>query len=127
LQIDLAELARLSACPVCGVVATRAEGVAALQAGIARLDLRAGERTRHHALPLNSPYPVLETICQRLTQDIQAVMPSHASRARCLALRLLEGDAYAASLVTEPLREHVKTAQEQLRQVTGDDADTLLA
>jgi ferrous iron transport protein B len=123
LQIDLAELARLSACPVYGVVATRAEGVAALQAGIARLDLRA----HRQSVSLKDFFPALEQHGQLLTQEIQAVMPSHASRARCLALRLLEGDAYAASLVTEPLRQQVKAAQEQLRQVTGEDADTLLA
>ena len=121
LHIDLTELAQLSGCPVYGVVATRGEGIAALQAGIARMKLRVD-------LPASFPLcPALDDACHRVAREIQAVMPSHASRARCLSVRLLEGDAYAASLVPSSLHQCVSAAQDELLQLTGEDADTLVA
>lgn len=122
LSLDLALLSRLTGCPVLGLVASVGEGVAALQQQLATLSLQAPSSPATLALP-----PAVTQPWQQLTQTIQHEMPSHASRARWLALRLLEGDRYASAQVSAEVLQQAELALQHVQTAASEDADILIA
>lgn len=140
MQIDTEKLAQELGCPVVALEANRGKGAGALKhAIIANCDAGCG---KHKALP----YPAeIKTIIGNLTHTVQTVIAAragteahnwleaslrcqdNASKATWVAMRLLEDDVFAQSLVDREILAETKIQQDQIRTALGEDPDILLA
>jgi ferrous iron transport protein B len=119
MDIDARRLEALLGCPVLPVVASRGEGVEALQQAI--LDAARDRPIPTAEIRYESR---LEQAIAELTPTVAAAAPDHGGSPRWIAARLIEGDDAARALVGDSVSD------EYLQSVAGnlrDDADILLA
>ena len=119
IHIDLKRLGKRLGCPVIGMVAKRGEGIP----GLKEMILKA---SRQQATPFSLP---LSDAIQQAAQTIATLIPpqSNASRAPWLALRLLEGDVFAAQQVSASIVTAAQQAAITIEKNCGEDVDILIA
>ncbi|WP_077730155.1 Fe(2+) transporter permease subunit FeoB [Methylocaldum sp. 14B] len=119
-ELDAAKLSeRLGALAV-PVIGTHAEGMAPVKPIILRL---ASEQT---ATPFRLSYPdIIEQAIARLQPCIERIAPEQ--NARWLALKLLEGDAWAAERMDPETRKLVTQQRKLIEELSGEGADLLIA
>ena len=120
IRIDTDKLARELGCPVIPVVATKGEGLTALKQAI--LETARGQNTAGYHLAHE------ETVEQAISDLLDAV---NCDTDRCskhwLALKMLEGDAFALGKADAALREKVRHWQQVILERTGEEADIHIA
>lgn len=119
IKVDIEQLSRELGCPVVPVVAVTGEGMEALKQAIAKLIGQSGQA-----------FQVTHEDC--VEQAIGELIPhlegaTLAANRRWLALKLLENDAHAFSLVEEWLHPLAEEWQERIRDRAGEDADIHIA
>ena len=120
IEVDVEGLGEALGCPVVPVVATRGEGIAQLKHEIDRLASAHTEQV----FQINHEDTVEQAIADIVTA-IQTV--SVRENRRWLALKLLEDDAHALSLIGEEQRALVRHWQQAIRDRTGEDPDIYIA
>ena len=126
-NIDYARLSELSACPVIPIIARKGKGLEALKAAIMSY------QPAHRAMPLLSYDASLEQAIKHVETLIQQnksnSLVDHSFPLRWLALRLLEHDTYAQSLLNTDasLLAEIKMQQAQLEAETSESVDILIA
>ena len=118
LRVDAAALARELGCPVVPIVASTGEGVAALKAVIAQAARQSQPATTHVAYTAE-----VEAALAELTPQLAAAATTAGSAPRWLALRLLEGDDLARTVVSPALVAEGR----RLGAALGEDLDILIA
>jgi len=125
ISIDHADLSRHLGCPVIPTIATNKRDIDTLKAKLHEL--------AKAALP--SPISVdygeeIEAAVQSLEEHAVAYAQKTRSRARWLALKVLEGDDWIADRLAESSaisRPEIDSARETLSTITGDELDVLIA
>ncbi|CCG09071.1 Fe(2+) transporter permease subunit FeoB [Pararhodospirillum photometricum] len=117
LGIDTKALEQALGCPVVPLVANRGKGIRELKERLSRTP------------PASSQRPSLPP---EITQAIAVLRPQIARAAPQLdagwtALKLLEGDAFAADLLPSSLRAEVAPLSAQIEAEAGEEADILIA
>ncbi|WP_166145427.1 ferrous iron transport protein B [Methylosinus sp. RM1] len=120
-RIDAEAVRRRLDRPVAAVVVTRRKQLDGLEAEIERW---VRERTPSR-FSLDYP-PAIENAIAELAREIGATQSSGLDP-RWLALRLLEGDGFAASKVAPQVRETQARLVEKIESETQSDPDTLIA
>jgi ferrous iron transport protein B len=110
IQIDIKKLSDALGCPVAALTASKGGGVSELKQMLITQPVVARKPMPQHAA---------------LQQAVQA-LAQHAG-SEWLAMRLLEGDAYAERQVSSDVLMQVREQQALIEQTTGEEADILLA
>ena len=120
IEVDLQGLSEALGCPVVPVIATRGEGIAQLKQEIDRL----ASTDSPQVFQINHEDTVEQAIA-----DIGAAIEGISAREnrRWLALKLLEDDAHALSLIGDDVRELVRHWQQVIRDRAGEDPDIHIA
>ncbi len=122
ITIDIASLSERLGCPVVETVASRDEGIDALKAAIAGI---ARKPEPPHA---EIGYPVM---VERIVSEFAATYGARAEATHCdprwLAVRLIEGDDLAETIVGPEGRDARKARIAELEAELGEDADILVA
>ncbi len=122
IKIDVAGLAERLGCPVVALVASRSEGVDELRAEVARI-------------AVDGAVPSVELGYASEVEDaISALLPSLADlerkgvpNSRWLAIKLLEGDTAARTLVPAAVLAEAEAISEHVWKETDEDTDILIA
>ncbi len=127
LDVDVDELQQALGCSVVALVASRRHGLDSLKEAV-RQTAKVG---REGLAAVHQPTyePAIEAAVAALIPQLGVgVEKSHRLDSRWLAIRLLEGDPQAASLLAEPvvLRD-VTTSTAALATAMGEDTDILIA
>lgn len=126
IRIDRAKLSEaLGGMPIIETIGSRQMGLDDLRSAIAQL----GKQNQHpQAIRVSLP-PALETHIAHLRTLIEADARFSAYPSEWLALKLLENDPELLELVqaNATLISALDSAQAQIVEATGDDADTLIA
>ncbi len=122
IAIDVAQLEDRLGCPVVPVVAASGKGIGDLKARIRD----AAQQRRSPTIEVSYPAPI-ETAVTRIRPEITAAAEAHGSDARWLAIRLLEGDSLALTLVETGILGHVASLRQEVENQLGDDIDISLA
>jgi ferrous iron transport protein B len=121
-EFDVDAIQRRLSCPVMAVVATRRKQVEALKAELLRL---VRERPRP-GFTMGYP-PLIEEAVSELTYSIREASGTERFDDRWLAVRLLEGDAFATRQAGDAVREVQGNQARRIVQETGDETDILIA
>ncbi len=120
IQLDIQQLSEALCCPVVPVVAVTGEGVEELKRQIhliAHAEENAGFQITHE-----------DTVEQAITDLIPYIEQRHpTTSARWLALKLLEGDAHAISLVGDEIDPKIVEWQKIILDRAGEEADIHIA
>lgn len=111
-RFDVDAIARSLGCPVVALVATRKRDAELLKAELLRL-LQARPKP---SFAINYP-PQIETAVSELAKSIKEVQQESRFDNRWLAIRLLEGDAFAAHVADPVIKE---AAEERVRQISQE-------
>ncbi|MDA3786800.1 MAG: Fe(2+) transporter permease subunit FeoB [Deltaproteobacteria bacterium] len=122
LEIDVHGLAQGLGCPVIPLVAARKEGLEALKEAVSRT-----AREKTVAAPLITFPPAIEAAVQELLPDLDAVKGVGKADRQWLAIKLLEGDALAASMIGPELGTKVAAMQQTIETKENEEADILIA
>lgn len=134
MQIDVTRLSQELGCPVVALEANKGIGARELKQAIVT-------NTSDCAKQIELAYPdVIKAAIAKLAERIPSrIVPAHPIKSaseQCiplskshawLAMRLLEDDVFAQSLVNRDILTEVSTQQEHIRQSLGEDPDILLA
>ena len=119
IEIDVERLAGELGCPVVPIVAVSGEGLDALKAAVRDVienGASGGFRLAHDEV---------------IEQAVQQLLPSLADQPEAnrhwLALKLLEGDAFARSLVDERLASELARLREEIESRIGEEVDIVIA
>ena len=118
LRVDAAALARELGCPVVPIVAASGEGVAELKAVIAQAARQPQPASAHVRYTVE-----VEAALAGLAPQLDSAAKAAGSAPRWLALRLLEGDDLARTLVSPALGAEGR----RLGAALGEDLDILIA
>ena len=121
-EIDVAGLEKQLGCPVVPVIASTGEGVDALKSAI--LDAAQNKPVPERQITYAA---AIEQAVEQLVPEISAIAGEHRADPRWLAVRLLEGDSLALSLIPEGTADKVTALQAETEQALGDDIDISLA
>jgi len=119
---DLEAIERRLGCPVMAVVATRRKEVERLKADL----LRAAEEQSPPRFAIDYP-PLVSEAVSELSRLIKETSQANRFDDRWLAIRLLEGDAFASRLSGPAVREARERLASRIAQETSDEADTVIA
>lgn len=119
-EIDAAKISERLGVPVIPVVATESQGIERLKPVLIRLASDRGVPS--HGLHYRES---IEAGIERLQSLIQRAVPEQEPR--WLALKLLEGDAWAASLLDPETREEIAEQRRLIEQGSSEGADVLIA
>ncbi len=116
ITIDTENLAKILGVSVLPLIAHRGRGIAQLRQAI----------TRPHSAPHSIHYPLTESI-QQACQNLQKRLTNHTAQT-WLALRLLEEDQLAKTLVNAELAHHACMISQDLKnRHGGEEIDLLIA
>nr|WP_255556701.1 Fe(2+) transporter permease subunit FeoB [Methylococcus sp. Mc7] len=121
-EFDVEAIGNRLGCPVMAAVATRRREVEGLKAELQRL---ARERLRPD-FTLDYPPPI-EAAVSELTRSIREASGTPRFDERWLAVRLLEGDIFAARQVGSAVKEAQRQQASRIAQATGEETDILIA
>ncbi|MGP1256549.1 MAG: Fe(2+) transporter permease subunit FeoB [Kiloniellales bacterium] len=122
IEIDVAGLARRLGCPVVPLVASRGDGLSALEVAI-RQSLRGRAQQRSDLIDHGSPVErTLGDVAVELARSGIEAVP-----ARRAAIRLIEGDAATLASLSADVAAPVSARLRALEQESGEPADLLLA
>ncbi len=116
LHIDFRQLGKQLGCEVVGIVANKQQGIPFLKEAIVQASKK---KLSAAALTFDQP---IEQASLGLSQLLRK-----NNHSQWLALRLLEGDDYAISLVDDCIKQNVKQRVEDLTQQCGEEPDILIA
>ncbi|QBR70593.1 ferrous iron transporter B [Beijerinckiaceae bacterium] len=121
-EFDLEAIQHRLTCPVMAVVASKRREVEGLKAELQRL----AEKQPLPSLAIDYP-PLIEDAISDLSRLISEGSGTTRFESRWLAVRLLEGDAFATHEVGNTVREAKEAHASQIAQETGDESDILIA
>jgi len=121
-EFDVEAIQRRLSCPVMAVVATQRRKVEGLKAELQRL---AQERPRP-GFTMDYP-PLIEDAVSNLSRLIREASGTNRFDGRWLAVRLLEGDAFATHQVGPAVREVQRQQVSRIAQEASDETDILIA
>ena len=119
-ELDLERLAEQLGCPVVPIVAVSGEGITELKQAV-------------QALPKGEEFPGFQVHHEdTVEQAIADLLPAYGRRhgrtcGRWLALKLLEGDGHAASLVNDAIRAKAAEWRRHIADRSGEEADLHIA
>ncbi len=124
LHIDIKRLQRTLGCPVIPIVASRGEGIDDVKSALAVFE-------KHPQIPSHQSgityHPAVETALQTLVDRMSVNSPDKHYNARWLALRLLENDSWARSVVSESICNLATDLTHTTEQQADEDIDILIA
>lgn len=119
--VDAAALSRILGCPVIPTVASKGEGLLALQKALCAL----GHRP---TVPCAAPLPkALDAACDAMLVHWPAMQRKGHGVGRAACLRLLEGDCVLRSAMPSALAEAMPTIAKDLQAGLDDDVDIVIA
>ena len=120
IELDIKQLSERLGCPVLPIVAVKGEGIDELKHQIQRL---ADKR------PMGGFQIVHEDTVEQAVTDLKAAMGAsdNLAKQRWLALKCLEGDAYALDKSGNALWPQVERWRKIIAERTGEDADIHIA
>jgi ferrous iron transport protein B len=122
-KIELDHLREHLDCPVVPIVASRNRGIAELKEAIARAGIE-----RHVSGTRVSYDSELEESVELVIDSVEGIAAEKGVDPRWLALRLLDGDAYARSLCGDRIPEDLlREETARVERHVGDDMDLILA
>lgn len=121
-SIDIEGLSRQLDCPLAAITASTGEGISELKAAI----LDAAEKQRIPGKNIAYHNAIEQTI-EQLLPEITSYANKQGANPRWLAVRLLEGDSLALSMVDDSIRQKIKIFQQHTEEALGDDIDISLA
>ncbi|WP_051953290.1 Fe(2+) transporter permease subunit FeoB [Methylocapsa aurea] len=121
-EFDVEAIQRRLACPVLAVVAAKRGEVEGLKAELRRL----AEEKPRPSFAIDYP-PLIDDAASELSHSISENSGANRFDVRWLAIRLLEGDAFATHQVDPAAREARERLANRIAQEAGDEADTLIA
>jgi len=121
-ELDVEAIQRRLTCPVLAAVATKRREVEGLKTELQRL---AHERPRPD-FTMDYP-PLIEEAVSELSRLIRETSGTYRFDDRWLAVRLLEGDAFAIRQVGDAVREAQEKQANRIALETTDEADILVA
>ncbi|MEW6593625.1 MAG: Fe(2+) transporter permease subunit FeoB [Thermodesulfobacteriota bacterium] len=122
LEIDVQELSGRLGCPVVPLVAAKNQGLEDLKEAISR----AGHEKIVASAQVCLPPEVQEAVAE-LLPELEPSAAKGKVDGNWLAVKLLEGDAQAMSMVAPRLHKKVARLQQSLEGKTGEEADILVA
>lgn len=125
IKIDLKTLSQQLGCPVVAVTASKNRGIQELKtAVVSEFNSSFSVRKRNRVI---SHSTIIETAIAALIPVIKSIAPNTPLDAYYLALRLLEGDYYAKSLLGNAINLPLQQQYEYIKTVAGEESDILIA
>jgi ferrous iron transport protein B len=121
-ELDVDVIARLLGCPVVALVATKRRDAERLKAELLHL-VQARPQNR---FAIDYP-PLIENAVSDISQSIKEAARTSRFDDRWLALRLLEGDAFASRAVDPATKTTTEGRVRQIAQESGNEADIVIA
>ncbi len=121
-SIDEEQLSQQLGCPVLPITASSGEGVDELKTAI--YDAAKSQKISEQTIAYDNS---IEQAIEQLLPQITDNAASHNADARWLAVRLLEGDSLALSMIDDDKRASLNALQESTEEALGDDIDISLA
>lgn len=120
LTLDLKQLSKLLGCPVVGLVAKQGRGIEVLKNAIVK--------SHHHRRSPQFTLPLPEEIHRSVNLITQLIQVDHADQnAGWLALRLLEGDQFAARQMAASVLKVSQQEERRIEKKLGEGTDILVA
>ncbi|NOQ13363.1 MAG: Fe(2+) transporter permease subunit FeoB [Methyloprofundus sp.] len=121
IKIDSDEIARRLDCPLVSLVATQTQDLNALKSTINQLV----ETKALSSTPVKYPEEI-ETAIKQLTPLIEQQLYDKSINPQWVAVKLLEKDSFAMSLVDETLQQAADDCYQAIETNTGEEADILI-
>ena len=121
IKIDSEEIARRLMCPVVSLVATQTTDIQSLKSTINQL----AESKPLSTSPVEYPTDIAAAIDQ-LTPLIEKQIDNKSINSEWLAVKLLERDGFAMSMVDESLKQTVDAIVKRIETETEEEADILI-
>lgn len=125
-HISVADLEKELGCPVVAIEAHKKKGIEELVRviGLSASQVRLPKKVNM----LRFADPMIVSIVESLAKAVSLVLPEKSeTESTCFAIRLLESDVFAESLVPETIKQQVLHHQQQIRENLAEEADILLA
>ncbi|MEE9346323.1 MAG: Fe(2+) transporter permease subunit FeoB [Methylococcales bacterium] len=124
LRIDIQQLQQALGCPVIPVIASRSKGIDALKSALANFE---AHNQLNSVPPTIRYHQAIEDALQTLSASIKPLTQQNNWNQRWLALRLLENDSWAGSVVSEEINTQARTLTQTIEQQADEDIDILVA
>ncbi len=124
LRIDIPQLEQALGCPVIPVVASRMQGIDDLKISLADFD---PHQQLNSSQPVIRYHPAIEDALHTLSHTIAPLAQQNGWNQRWLALRLLENDDWARSVVSKDIGSLAHTLSQTIEQQADEDIDILVA
>lgn len=121
IKIDSDEIARRLMCPLVSLIATQKQDLNALKSIINQLV----ETKELSSTPVKYPKEI-ETAIDHLTPLVEKQLINKSLNPQWIAVKLLEKDGFAMSLVDEPLKQTAHNCYQTIEANTGEEADILI-
>jgi ferrous iron transport protein B len=124
LRIDIQQLQQALGCPVIPVIASRSKGIDALKSALADFET---DNQFNSVQPTIRYHQAIEDALQTLSGSIKQLTQKNSWNQRWLALRLLENDGWAGSVVSKEISAQAIALTHTIEQQADEDIDILVA